>query len=83
MNAEAPIKSDHYVAWRVRGELAKNGKSVRQLARELGVKPGYMQRRASGRVPFRTDEIQDIAEILGVDVAALFPPTHVHQERAS
>lgn len=82
METQTPVVDGDYVAFRVRHELKRKRKSVRKLARELGVTPSYMQRRVSGRVPFRTDEIQEVADLLGVEVAAFFPPPQM-QARAS
>ncbi len=82
MSTQTTVTDDAYVAFRVRYELTKRKMSVRKLARELDMSPSKLQRRVSAHVPFRTDEIQDIAEMLGVEVACFFPPTQ-SQARAS
>lgn len=70
-----------FAAFQVRVLLARQERSARGLARAVGMKQAAMQRRVSGKVAFTVDEIQAIAEVLGVEPAIFFPP--VSRERAS
>ena len=59
------------VAANVRAEMARAGYSQRQLAADLGIAQQGLSQRLNGRVPFRVNELDRIAAILGVDLAAL------------
>jgi transcriptional regulator with XRE-family HTH domain len=55
----------------VRAEAARAGLSLRGLAAQLGWEDSYLQRRTSGRVPFRVDELDAIASALNIPLARL------------
>jgi transcriptional regulator with XRE-family HTH domain len=59
------------VASAVRAELARAGLSGRAMARDLGWTQGFVQRRLSGKDPFRVDELGRIADYLGISVTTL------------
>jgi predicted transcriptional regulator len=61
------------VAANVRAELARRSLSQTDLARMLGTTQQAVSRRISGKVPFDTEELNSIAEQLGVPVASLIP----------
>lgn len=62
------------VAANVRAEMARRSYSQRQLAADLGIAQQGLSQRLNGRVPFRVNELDRIAAILGVDLAALIAP---------
>jgi transcriptional regulator with XRE-family HTH domain len=64
--------TDTAVAAAVRAELARAGVSGRQLARDLGLSPGKVQRRLAGREPFRAGELGEIAAYLRIPAATFF-----------
>jgi hypothetical protein len=81
MTTQTTVMDDQFVALRVRYELRNQGRSGREVARELDMPSSSFHRRLSGDTPFSAVEIGRIAEILGVDVTVFFPP--VLSERAS
>ncbi len=84
METQSSIRNEHYVPYRVRYYLNRRKRTQAWLASEMERGVMWMSRRMKGEVAFDVEEIQQVAEILGVEVAALFPPTHIHHEaRAS
>lgn len=81
MTTQTTVLDDQFVAFRVRYELRKQGRSGRELARELDIPSSSFHRRLSGETPFSAVEIGRIAEILGVDPTVFFMP--VRTERAA
>lgn len=61
------------VATEVRRELAAARMTPTELARRLGVSQTTVWRRISGQVAFDVDDLQKIADILGVPVGRLLP----------
>jgi transcriptional regulator with XRE-family HTH domain len=61
------------VATEVRRELAAARMTPTELARRLGVSQTTVWRRISGEVAFDVDDLQKIADILGVPVGRLLP----------
>lgn len=61
------------VATEVRRELAAARMTPTELARRLGVSQTTVWRRVSGEVAFDVDDLQKIADILGVSVGRLLP----------
>lgn len=57
------------VALEIRAELARQRKSQRGLARELGWKVPHLTRRLAGTVPLSVDDLEDIAAVLSVPPA--------------
>lgn len=84
MNGQMMIQEDvtPFAAYQVRVHLRRQKRSARGLARDVGMQPAAMQRRVSGKVAFSVDEIQAIADVLGVEPAIFFPPA-TPGERAS
>lgn len=62
------------VAGEVRAAAGRRRMSSAHLARELGMSEMAMSRRMSGKMPFRVDELAQLADILGVEVIDLLPP---------
>jgi transcriptional regulator with XRE-family HTH domain len=62
------VSITHFTAAAVRAEAARSDVSLRALATQLGWSHGYLQRRTSGQVPFRVDELDAIATALGVPI---------------
>lgn len=60
----------HRVAGNVRAELARGGVSQSVLARKLQRTQQYVSRRLVGNVPFNVDELDQIAQVLGIPVDA-------------
>jgi transcriptional regulator with XRE-family HTH domain len=56
----------HAIAGEVRAEMARQNKTLRDVADSLGVDHTYLHRRVKGEVSFRADELVVIAQILGV-----------------
>lgn len=52
----------------VRAEMARKTVKQRAVAERLGISQTQVSRRLSGRVAFNVDELQTIAELLGVPV---------------
>ena len=59
------------VAAEVRAALARRKISTRQLAADLGASQSHTARRVTGKVPFSLDELERVADYLGVPVAEL------------
>jgi transcriptional regulator with XRE-family HTH domain len=57
----------------VRAEMARQRRSGKQLATQLGWSQMYLSRRLSGRAPFNLDDLAAIAAALGVPVSSFFP----------
>ena len=60
------------VAAEVRAHIARQRRSGRNVALELGWDQAYMQRRLSGRTPFDVEDLAAIAKILDVPVTVFF-----------
>jgi transcriptional regulator with XRE-family HTH domain len=60
------------VADNIRAEMARRHMSQTVVANLLGLSTQAVSRRLCGETPFRITEIQQIAELLGVDVTELF-----------
>lgn len=63
------------VAAKVRAELDRQDISYRELGRRLGKSIAYVSRRlmAEPEVQFRVDELDEIADVLGVPVTQFLP----------
>lgn len=61
------------VAAEVRAELGRQQITQHQLAARLGWAPALLSRRLTGRTPLRTDDIERIAQVLGVPLSQLIP----------
>lgn len=60
------------VAAEVRAHLARHGRSGRSMAAQLGWQQKYLSRRLTGKVPFDVNDLDAIADALGVPVVAFF-----------
>jgi transcriptional regulator with XRE-family HTH domain len=67
------------VAEEVRALLARKRMTGADMAIAIERSPMYVSRRVRGEVAFDLDDIQRIAEVLGVEIGDLFP----HRERGS
>lgn len=56
------------VASEIRAEVGRQGLSRRRISTELGYSPSYLDRRFSGKVPFRLDELDRVAAYLKLTV---------------
>lgn len=79
---QSAIADGRFVAYQVRFQLKRQKRSQAWLAREFGKPRDWMSRRVRGDVAFDVEEIQKVAEILGIEVACFFPPARP-QARAS
>lgn len=67
------------VAAGVRAELARHGVSVSKMADRLGISHRTFRRRLAGEgAAFDCDEIEDMADFLGVDAATFLSPSVFH-----
>lgn len=61
------------IAEEIRALLGRRNMSRLQLARRINRSHTYMWRRLSGDTAFDTDDLQQIAAVLGVELTDLFP----------
>lgn len=61
-----------HVATEVRAYLARRRLSASKAAKAIGWKQQYLARRLSGDVPFRVDELEALAGLLGCRVTDFF-----------
>lgn len=66
-----PSTVNDRVARNVRAEIARNGYSQTSFAAKLGRTQTSFSRRMTGEVPFTVDELNEIAQALGVTMSAL------------
>lgn len=81
MATQTSIADGRFVAFQVRYQLKDQGRTQAWLARQLGKRRDWVSKRVLGKVPFDVEEIQEVADALGVPVAIFFPPEP--QARAS
>lgn len=62
------------VSEEIRALLARRRMNGVQLALRIGRSQSYVSRRLTGETAFDTDDLERIAEVLGVNVNSLFPP---------
>lgn len=55
----------------IRAEMARRGLTGKDMADAIGCSPMSFSRRMSGATPLRVDELQAIADALGLPVTAL------------
>lgn len=60
------------IAAEVRAQLARQRRSARSVALEIGWTQRYMARRVNGDVAFNVDDLAAIAEVLDVPVISFF-----------
>jgi len=65
------------VAAEVRAEMARQRISARRLAEMSGIPHTTLARKMRGAARLDLDDLQDVADALGVDVYALIPPRPV------
>ncbi len=71
--AEKKPSLSEYAARKIRGHLGEERISVAALARKLGWSQSYLARRVDGRVAFDLDDLEKVAEEIGVQVTDLLP----------
>jgi transcriptional regulator with XRE-family HTH domain len=64
-----------HAAEELRVILARRRMSAAELARRTGIKQSTMARRMTGETAFDLDDLELIAEALGIEIADLFPPS--------
>lgn len=69
------------VAEEIRAVLGRRRMSGRQLANALGVSQTWMSTRLSGATPIDLNDLDRIARVLGLDVAALLPSSRPTEGR--
>lgn len=52
----------------IKAELARRGATQAELAAALGITQSGISRRLTGTQPFRTDELEAVADFLGVQI---------------
>lgn len=70
-----PNSFTEQVAATVRAELARHDRTQQDLAHALGLSQQSVSRRLSGHLALDTNELERIAEFLGIPVEALLPAT--------
>jgi transcriptional regulator with XRE-family HTH domain len=70
-----------HVAEEIRVLLARKRMSGIELGRRIGMKQSTISRRLTGETAFDMDDIEAIADALGVDVSDLMPKTAKHGQR--
>lgn len=70
MQTNPPSRSE--VSATVRAEMARNRVTQTTLANHLHLSQAAVSRRLKGEVPFNSDELAVVAQIVGVSVGALF-----------
>lgn len=68
------IDDRNLVAGNVRAALARAEIKVNRLPRLVGASQPYWQRRTSGELPFSTDDLSALADLLGVDPREFWTP---------
>lgn len=71
-NPDTTSLSDRVLA-ELRAELGRQNINRVELARRLGVERNWVHYRFSGETPLRLDDLQRIADALGVSIAQLLP----------
>ena len=71
--AHITTKLRHGVAEEVRVLLARRRMSATKLAQQLGWSQPYIARRMTGSQPFDVDDLEQIADALGVGIVDLLP----------
>ena len=64
------VMQTHVVA-NIRAELARRGKTQEDLAEALGIARQNISQRLRNRVSFRIEELQAVADFLGIPIADL------------
>lgn len=64
------------IAAEIRAEVARQRRKYSDLAKELGLAPATISDRMAGRVPFDTNELEKVAQWLGIDVVHLISPRY-------
>lgn len=60
------------LAAEVRAQMGRKRVTARALARSIGISDGALSERLNGARPFNTDQLVRIAEVLDMDLLALF-----------
>lgn len=69
-----PTTFNESVAAAIRAELGRQWVTQQELAKRLGWAPSQLSKRLRGIIPFSTDEIDFIAETLGIPRHELASP---------
>lgn len=64
-----------YIAGEARAALARDGRTAARLASDTGIPRSSLSKKLRGQVSFTTEEVVAICLALGVDPAALLPPS--------
>ena len=51
---------------KLKGKIAEAGYSQRSLATKLGMSKNTLNSKVNGKIPFNTNEIEKICEVLGI-----------------
>lgn len=71
------------LAGNVRAAMARRRVTIGEIAAAIGKSQTAASERVNGRTHFRVDELQTIANLLGIPVSALIEPAPQHAEAAS
>ncbi|MGC5664976.1 helix-turn-helix domain-containing protein [Micromonospora sp. WMMD723] len=72
-NARTGMRLRHLAAEEIRVLLARRRMSAAELARQTGIRQQALSRRMTGETAFDLDDLERIADVLGVTVADLLP----------
>lgn len=72
LRAVPPASLNDQVAATVRAELARRRMTQQDLARAVGLSQASVSERLRGKTPFSTDDIERVADALGIHPAVLF-----------
>lgn len=67
----------------VRAEMARRKITQRQVAEKLGISQTQVSRRLDGTVSFNVDELEAVAQVLGLPVALFVAQPTATAERAA
>jgi len=65
------------MAGEIRAELGRQNRSATQLAAATGISPATLSRRLQGKKPFYFEELEVIAQFLGLPLSELTARTDV------
>ena len=77
-NTNTPLRG--YLAGEIRAEVARQQQSKSAIAAALGVVPATLSRKLAGDQPLHTEELDCIADILGVEPSELVARAEAQRE---
>lgn len=81
--SEEPATASAIVSRRIRGVMAELGVTQGQLGERIGMRQVVISKRIRGDVPWRVDEVVDVAQALDVPLERMLPLEELSHRRAS